>query len=215
VPPSMFVITVFGTGNGTIGYVGQEADVNATELQLANTESNLDDLAHLYLAYEDPCLMENGYHPRIKYWRAFKGTVKLCLQTLKTIHNSSTHTEVADSHTNLTWTPSNNLTWNFNREFPPYGDNYPNWNWTTEFRNEDYTFDAMAAESLGAQLATFFNTSASFSPGDQYLFGSKQASDFIFELQGTDPMVYPNGTGHGREAFEKRLANIATGLTNA
>jgi hypothetical protein len=73
----------------------------------------------------------------------------------------------------------------------------------------------VAAESLGAQLATFFNTSASFSPGDQYLFGSKYASDFIFALQGTDPMVCPNGTGHGREAFEKRLANIATGRANA
>jgi hypothetical protein len=123
VPPSMFVTTVFGTGNGTIGYVGQEADVNATELQLANTESNFDDLAHLYLAYEDPCLMENSHHPGTKYWRAFKGTVKLCLQTLKTTHNSSTHTEVevADSHTNLTWTPSNNLTWNFNREFRQRG----------------------------------------------------------------------------------------------
>lgn len=202
--PTMWLTTVFGSGNGTLASRGQQADIHNPGLQLDSPESNLDDIAHLYLAYQDPCLMKGELDKTMESWKAFKGTVRLCLQTLKTTHNSSTDTSLLKSHTNLTWNPSTGP------------ESHSNQNWTTTFENEDFAVDAATLELVGGQIATSFNFSASFMPGgDNYLYGSMFASNFMSEVLGPDPLICPNGTGFGREAFDKRLGNVATGLTNA
>jgi hypothetical protein len=102
-----WLTTVFGNGYG-IGYSGQQANITTPELTLTNSDSNLHDVAHVYFAYQDPYLMKgpdnmsNVSNVSIDSWRALKGTLRLCLQTLNTTRNTSTETTVLESFTNLT-----------------------------------------------------------------------------------------------------------------
>ncbi|KAJ4294242.1 hypothetical protein N0V90_007932 [Kalmusia sp. IMI 367209] len=210
-----WVTTFFGMANGTIDAVGpiERADLTHPELKLTNPDSNLDDLAHIYLACQDPCRMKDTLDSSKESWMAFKGTIRLCLQTLKTIHNTSTDTTLVGSYTNLTWTAAK-------APLPPQVSvlTRGQGNWTTRLDNnpENFTIDFATTELLGGQLATSFNLSASFVPGgDNYFYGSMFASNFVSEVLGPDPLICPNSTEYGIKAFDKRMANVATGLTNA
>jgi hypothetical protein len=209
-----WLTTVFGNGNGTIGYIGQEANITNPELQLTNPDSNVDDLAHVYLMYQDPCLMKGQFDHSKASWRALKGTLRLCLQTLETTRNTSTETTVMESFSNLTWSQSINNTGNVptSNAFREYGL------WTTSLAStaEDFTIDVHTTELIAGQIATSFNFSASFVPGgDNYLYGSMFASNFVSEVLGPTPLVCPNSTEYGIAGFDKRIANVATGITNA
>lgn len=184
-------------------------DTEAPELQLTNPDSNLDDLAHIYLVYQDPCNGINGVEDfRKETYKAFKGTVRLCLQTLRTTHNSSTETVATASHTNLTWVGTSK---------EPVSVNSPiDGNWTTHLNDEEFVIDYATTLLIGGQLATSLNFSASYvTGGDNYLYGSIFATSLTSEVIGPDPLVCPNSTEYGLKAFDKRLANVAIGLTNA
>lgn len=208
-----WLTTVFGNGNETIDYIGQQANVTIPELKLTNSDSNLDDLAHIYLTYQDPCLMKGQDDLSIDSWRALKGTLRLCLQTLKTTRNTSTDTTVIESFTNLTWEQSinNTLDQTSNNAFREYGV------WSTSLGDaaDKFAIDVQTTELIAGQIATSFNFSASFRPGgDNYLYGSMFASNFVSEVLGPEPLVCPNSTEYGIHGFDKRIANVAIGMTN-
>lgn len=185
------------------------ADIESPNLQLTNPNSNLDDLAHIYLVYQDPCKIQGVGDYTKDTFKAFKGSVRLCLQTLQTAHDSSTYTTVQASFENLTWTAPNGTP-------PPRSVSQVNGNWTTRLGEEDFTIDYATTELIGGQLATSFNFSASFmTGGDNYLYGSVFATSFHSEVVGPNPLACTNSTVHGLPAFDKRVANIAIGLTNS
>ena len=209
--PTFWTTTVFGFGNGTIGQGGQLAERNAFDLK--NPDSNLDDLAQIYLAYQDPCLRkgEADHENKLESWRAFKGKVRLCLQTLKTDFNTSTNTTVIQSRTDLTWNGTENfifLDWNKG----------PLASWKTRLSNnqEEFSMGMVASLFIGGQIAKTFNMSGIFVPeGDNYVYGNLLVPDFVTDIYGPEPLVCLNSTEIGFKGFTRRLGNIAIGLTNA
>jgi hypothetical protein len=69
-----------------------------------NTDTNLADLAEVYLAYFDPCIAPYSYEEKKdwKGWRAHKATFSLCVQTHNTSYNASgIHTTILSDNQNL------------------------------------------------------------------------------------------------------------------
>lgn len=200
--------TIFSV-NGIARAIGPpQSDFNASELQRMSPESNFD-VAHVYLAYQDPCLMKNMSDTSKQSWRAFKATTKICLQTLNTTYNGSTETTVIKSYTNPEWTTTNSSQSRSSR---------PNGNWTTNLGNnlETFSVDFKTAELIGNQLATLFNSSVSIIPGrENHFYGSMFPSRIVSNVLGPNMSVCANGTVYGLPAFDKRIANVAIGLTNA
>ena len=120
-----------------------------------------------------------------------------------------------ESFTNLTWTQSINNTLNqtTHNAFREYGV------WSTNLGSDaaqDFTIDVQTTELIAGQIATSFNFSASFRPGgDNYLYGSMFASNFVSEVLGPEPLLCPNSTEYGIHGFDKRIANVAVGMTNS
>lgn len=204
-------------GNGTLDAKGPNRPTNLrdSQWQLKNPDSNLDDLAHIYMGYQDPCLMKQWDDFSKESWKAFKGSIRLCLLTLNTTYNISTETTVVRSHTDLQWNallePRQPV---LSPNSPPVRDKG---NWTTHLpeSSENFTIDFATAEIIAGQLATSFNMSASFFPGgDNYLDGSMFASSLIGEIIGPDPLKCPNSTENGFKGFENRMHNIAVSMTN-
>jgi hypothetical protein len=168
------------------------------------------------MAYQDQCLMEgkDRHDLGIDVWRAFRGTLRLCLQTLNTTRNTSTETTVLESFTNLTWAQSIRETIDEERQ-NDFGEDGV---WTTSFGEEvdNFTIDARTTELIAGQIAASFAISASINPeGDNYIYGNMFASGFLSEVLGPTPLECPNNTEHGIRAFDKRIATIAAGVTNA
>ncbi|KAK3197400.1 hypothetical protein GRF29_216g30788 [Pseudopithomyces chartarum] len=81
---------------------GLPADKSA--LSLAFEGSPMDDVAHIYLAYNDPCLTrdrEMAYYPEA--WRAYKAKIRICLQTRSTTFNLSTSTSINRTLLDAPW----------------------------------------------------------------------------------------------------------------
>jgi hypothetical protein len=77
--------------------------------------------------------------------------------------------------------------------------------WTTSLGDaaDNFTIAVLTTELIGGQIATTLNFSAPFIPGgDNYLYGSPFASNFLSEVLGPTPLVCPNSTA-------------STGLTGA
>ncbi|ORY09663.1 hypothetical protein BCR34DRAFT_615659 [Clohesyomyces aquaticus] len=211
---TLWTSTIFGNGASMKGFRGQKS--KKTDSELKNPDSNLGDLAHIYLAYQDQCLVpKNDSSPpnNRKYWRAFKGTIQLCLQTLQTYHNTNTSasnetsTTVIQEHRNLRW----------NADGDPLKTK--NANWTTKLKDDDkvFSFPLATAEIIGGQLATSLNFTASIrgaQGGDNYLSDSIIASNIIADVLG-DPTRCVNSTDYHLGGFDKRLNFTATTLTNA
>lgn len=214
---TLWLSTVFGDGNATRGSRGQDVDRTNEIFSLKNPDSNLEDLAHIYLVYQDPCLTEGQPVDQVSLagkeaFRGFKSTFKLCLQTLNTTHNASTKTTVLQSHTNLQWSRVQEKDGLLDVDY-----------WKTSLTIEDQTdsflFPVQSAEIIGGQVATSLNFSASLRDGagggDNYIYGSVLASNFISDVLGNDPVTCQKDDGLGMKGFQRRIETLATGLTNA
>ncbi|PVI02014.1 hypothetical protein DM02DRAFT_590107 [Periconia macrospinosa] len=180
---------------------GQRA--NETMLSLNRSNSKMDDLAHIYLAYHDPCLTTDAgmqFHPNS--WRAYKATIRLCLQTRSTeVNSASTRTTVTQTHLELPW--HYNAAGSF---WSTHLDDNPN----------NYTIDFGSPEQIGQQIALLFNVPGSWiRGGDKYLYNDNSGSNLVADILGNDVEKCPNTTGYGFEGFTRRVAHVTNGVTNA
>lgn len=208
---TMWLTTIFRTSdNGLTHYMGRSA--NSSHFYINNTDNTM---ADIYLAYIDPCLVEqkgeflpqdDPFVAQKQAWRAYKASIRVCLQTLSTKFNGSTDTSIVSSYTNITWERQEN-----NNSLPEWHASHPS------APGDVFTMPDRTAQFLGGQVAMTFNMSASIIPGgDAYMYGSIFGSSFLKDIYGLNPLACSNNTeDYGLQGFTKRLGYLATGLTNA
>ncbi|XPS90735.1 hypothetical protein M3J09_000168 [Ascochyta lentis] len=195
-------------------------DANYTKLVRSrptpnNTETNLPDLAHVYLTYFDPCLGTNNIAGRKdrKGWKAHKATFNLCIQTHNTSYNASgMHTTILSNNEKINW--SNETVVEYDGSTVPYM-----WkNYCAQLPNstERFCLADRVMVLLGGQLALTLNTTAYWGgQGDHYYVYSLWAPNLGSDVLGRDPGVCSTDESRGIKGYEHRISNIATSLTNA
>lgn len=186
---------------------------NLTMLAPNVSETSIDELAQVLLVHNDPCLTTNNrssmYYPDT--WRAYKATIRLCLETRSTQFNTSSRTNVTETHLEPLWKYSSRQiqTANgfVNSEF-----------WSTSLNDspENYSISVDSQQILGEQIARSFNVSGGFIPGaDNYIYGDVGSSGLVTDILGDNPTLCPNKTGYALEGFSRRVAHVTNGVTNA
>lgn len=218
------------TKSGAATLLGKNFGNNTTPLTLNNTNTNINDLAHIYLAYQDVCLWSDktglGESKNPKSWRAYKATLGLCLKTLSTrVDATTSNTTEHEVHTKLRWTKLENPS--------PVNPNVSLPFWSTSLKNSSsdnsgddtaYTMTLATAEKIGRQIAKLWDIQASFTVGgDNYVYGNMLAPTFVSEILGPEALqcpggdnaTTPDGVRYGHDSFNNRIDRIALGVTNA
>lgn len=193
---------------GADRYVDWEhADVNITKVARAratpnNSDTNLPDLAHVYLEYYDPCL---GNETQLagtgnETWRAYRAVFNLCVQTHIVSYNTSgMHTNVLSENTNLKW---DNEIYQYCTGVPGFTDRFC-----------FYDDDAML---IGGQLAVTLDIGAYWGgPGDHYYLYSNWAPNLGRDVLGRDPGICSTDESLRMRGYERRMNSIAISLSNA
>jgi hypothetical protein len=171
-----------------------------------NTDTNVADLAQVYLAYFDPCIapysqdLENNW----KAWRAHKATFSLCVQTHNTSYNASgTHTTILSNNQNLKW--SNETV----KSTKQYCTQLPD-------SNDRFCLEDRTLEFIGGQLALTLDTTAYWGGrGDHYSIYSIWSPNLGSDVLGRDPGICSSDESRGIKGYERRMKSIATSLSNA
>jgi hypothetical protein len=167
------------------------------------TNKNIPDLAQLYIVYYPVC------EPLT--WKAFKGTLSLCLQNLSsTVANSTMRTTILQNTSDVDWqyqfTPNISGSGSFLQSHMfcgRYND-----------ASEDYCIHGQYLNGHGWELARYFNGSASLIPGgDNYLHGDSMVG-LVTDVLGTDPTACTTQPGLGFDGFKRRVDNLAAAVTN-
>jgi hypothetical protein len=209
---TFWVTTIFGDEQNTTHSLGLETDPALRSLKHPN--SSMDDLAHIYLAYHDPCLTDTTdastlFNP--KNWRAYKATLRLCLQTRSTEFNISTTTKVVQNHSDTQWEHLEDP-----RQGPHCHGVCQYWSTNLKDSSDNYTIGLNSTWKLGKQIGTSFNVSGAWlTHGYSNIFGGTVGSTLVADIMGNDVFKCPNATEYGFEGFTRRIAHIANGVTNA
>lgn len=167
-----------------------------------HSNSKMEDLAHIYLTYQDPCLggqTDPFTMFDLNKFRTYKATFQMCLKTLFTKFNVSTSTRVVTNHTDLPW---------------KYYE--PNWTVRLDGNLNEYRIGSYSLDSIALQLASSFNLSSSFrTGGDNYIDGTAFGLSLMTDVMGFNPLECPNDIGYGFEGFTRRVEYIAAGVTDA
>ena len=182
-----------------------------------NTETNLPDLAQIYLSYFDPCLgrynTSGGIEPET--WRAYKATFNLCVQTHNSSQNASgMHTTVISNNVDLKWA---NETYPVNTSDPDsimknrYCAQPPN-------STERFCIEEKALKDIGGQLATTLDIKAYLGViGDHYYSYAQWAPNLSNDVLGIEPADPARCSANisGMAGYDHRIKNIANSLSNA
>ena len=171
-----------------------------------NEDTNLADLAQVYLSYFDPCIAPYSQDEETdwKGWRAHKATFSLCVQTHSTSYNASgIHTTILSENENLKW--SNETVENLKEYCTQLPDS------TDRFCMSDGIL-----EVIGGQLALTLDTTAYWGGvGDHYYVYSIWAPNLGSDVLGPDPGICSSDKSRGIKGYERRMKSIAASLSNA
>lgn len=197
---SFWASTIFSSMRGDIGGSGPVLNISEDSLEHGNSKMN--DLAHIYLTYQDPCLeRKTDVHTSLDPNKShtYKATFRMCLQTRSTNFNVSTSTRVDKTHIDLPWENSQNA-----------------WSVRLDNDSEGYRISDRSIYTIGSQFAKSFNVSGTFSGGPvNYLYGIDSGSSLATDIIGPNPGLCPNATGYGFEGFTRRMEHIAAKITDA
>lgn len=190
---------------------GLPADKSA--LSLAFEGSPMDDVAHIYLAYNDPCLTrdrEMAYYPEA--WRAYKAKIRICLQTRSTTFNLSTSTSINRTLLDAPWERIVE-----DKKIETGTQTIEFWSAHMDGFTDNYTIGVSFLSWIGDQISRSFEVSSSFLyQGDNYIYGGGDGgASFVTDIMGTDPTKCHNSSGYGFEGFTKRVRHVTNGVTNA
>jgi hypothetical protein len=199
------------TYENNIRTAGLPADKSA--LSLAFEGSQMNDLAHIYIAYNDPCLTRDrkmAYYPEA--WRAYKAKIRLCLQTRSTTFNLSTRTTINQTLLDAPWERIVE-----EKEFETGPQTIEFWTAHMDGFTDNYTIGVSSLSWIGEQISRSFDVSGSFLyQGDNYIYGGGDgAAAFVTDIMGTDPTKCHNSSGYGFEGFTRRVGHVTNGVTNA
>lgn len=171
-----------------------------------SNNSTISDLAQVFIWFPDSCLMKDdfGGQKNITYWRAFKASFKLCLQTYESSYGPTMESRLVSSMTDIAW---RNVTLN--------GDYFPQLHHTPEGSQEDFWIYEFSLGRIGGQLATAFNMSSTLEVDFVIYTGGAQQfeADVIPRWNFTSQQC--TVTGGGLDDFRRKIDNVAMSLTNA
>jgi hypothetical protein len=137
-----------------------------------------------------------------KNWRAYRAKFNLCLQRLNSSsYNSSMHTTVLESKIDVKWnaTPvENSLSYNI----------------CGKSTDATHCVSDLYLSSFAVKLLEIFNGTASTAPGGDNIYDTDAVRTFVTDIMGPDPTACSNDTTLGFPAFQNRINNIATAMSN-
>ena len=192
-----------------------DTDLNITKVARAratpnNSDTNLPDLAHVYLEYYDPCL---GNVTQLagtgnEAWKAHRAVFNLCIQTHNVSYDASgMHTNVLSENTNLKW--ENETAYEGLNEYQQYCTGVPGSADRFCLRDSFMTL-------IGGQLAISLDIGAYWGGrGDHYYVYSNWAPNLGRDVLGRDPGICSTDETLRMRGYERRMSSIAISLSNA
>lgn len=171
-------------------------------------------LAETYILYYPACENKKPENKIVtpvrsdpKEWRALKGTMNICLQTLQAKYtNNGMNTTVLKETHNLSWTTK-----------PPVnikGDDLVQT--CTEYEGEDYCFWGQYWSQYGRQIGEVFNgTAVLIEYGDDSYDPADWMITLANDILGSSPSSCNGSKPLHLKGFETRFNNVAISITNA
>ncbi|KAH7116112.1 hypothetical protein B0J11DRAFT_584144 [Dendryphion nanum] len=185
-------------------------NLTTTKTRTMNDIDQNKNTADIYFLYHPLCNANNQNYTGSVFqqsmkeprnWKAFKGTFKPCLQTMRTSFNLSTQTKITVSQRDLTWrvraSPSNG------HDVHCYKD---------EATSEEYCLNTT---TFWESIKEMFRGNASLIPGGDNYFTGEWMPIILPDIFGP---ILPNcdlSPERGLVGFNKRLNNIAYAITNS
>lgn len=198
------------------------------------SDGQMPDLAAIYVVFYDPCAgpepkeeKEKAWQAnyRKEGWKAFKGTLRLCIHDLDS--SSEKGTVVRKEYNDAQWDVR------YQSLYPPHINEQDN-----VFRNcsigvpdcatlctdlpgmnninETFCIRDLELRGMGWQIANAFNTTASLrSQPHAIFFHDEMAQLLVTDIIGPFPRKCMQGPGLQFEGFMKRVKNVATSINNA
>jgi hypothetical protein len=178
-------------------------------------DDTLSPIANIYVAYYPPCndqKQSRGNYSQwtnqlkdASNWKAYKGTLSLCLQTLKSTFNNTMETIVLQTQKDLHWKAHDKFGTNGTvcLEQPYRGDNF--------------CVGERDLEQRSSSLAQTWEGAASIQADSDNYYTGKWVPNIVDDVIGPNPTVCdPDlGPGYGMEGFTRRINNIAIAMSNA
>jgi hypothetical protein len=192
-----------------------DTDLNITKVARAratpnNSDTNLPDLAHVYLEYYDPCLGNASQLAGTgnEAWKAHRAVFNLCVQTHNVSYNASgMHTNVLSENINLKW--DNVTAYEGLSEYQQYCTGVPGFADRFCLRDSFMTL-------IGGQLAITLDIGAYWGGrGDHYYVYSNWAPNLGRDVLGRDPGICITDESLRMRGYERRISSIAISLSNA
>ncbi|KAF2002616.1 hypothetical protein P154DRAFT_561786 [Amniculicola lignicola CBS 123094] len=160
----------------------------------------------VYMAYFSPCNDIDTQYTMPSQWKAYKGSLEFCIQTLDTVHNSSTQTTVVEEKRNLKW--------------PKAGEG------CIKQGNDTFCQNGFLGQKFSERFSGAFNGSAalqrnatnpyypSVSEGIGHYYTGAFSSNFMYDCLGKNVTACKDDPKLGFAGFERRMSNLANALTN-
>jgi hypothetical protein len=175
-------------------------------------------ISDIFMAYYPQCNDQNQTRGDLKPWRsqlseasnwkAFKGTLNLCLQTLSSSYNNTMNTTITETHKGLTWKltdPKNTVS-----QIGAVCLSEP-------FQNKDYCVGERDLMQWASSIQRTWEGAAAMQEDWDNYYTGQFVPNIVADVIGPNPvMCDPNlGPGYGLEGFTRRINNIAVAMTNA
>tara|TARA_R110002003_G_scaffold46_21_gene3874 strand:+ start:13317 stop:14207 length:891 start_codon:yes stop_codon:yes gene_type:complete len=164
-------------------------------------------LGEIYVAYFPSCNDDNkawefgviGNYRNASNWRIFKGTLNICIQTLKASFNNSMTTQIVDTREDLRWS----------REYLSC--------LSEPYKGDKYCVGSSDMVQWSTLLERNFKGAATLAPGGDNYFVGQWTPLVVDDIIGPTPTTCNAtlGPGYGLEGFTRRVNNVAISISNA
>lgn len=155
------------------------------------------------LLWYPPCT-PNWYqsHKDQQYWRAHRAKLNLCLQRLNSsFYNSSMHTEVIESKVDVAWRAESVVN---STSSDICGDS----------PDATHCVSDQFLASWAFNLFEILNQTASTAPGGDNYYDTNWIRTFVTDIMGANPTACSEDASLGLPAFQRRMQNIASAMSN-
>lgn len=173
-----------------------------------NSNSNLPDIAQTYLLYYDPCEdIGEGITRYNPYgWKAFKGRLRMCIQTLQSEYNTTMKTEVVASEVDITWEQTED------------NGKWPIWCARLKGDAERFCFSRDRIDILPIQLNSVFNVTMSIYGIDgshEVSYSTDWGPVLVEAVLGPLVQECNRDPGLGFDGFTRIISNVGNSISNS
>lgn len=194
--------------SATFAYVMEGDEYNMTQhghQTPPNANGRIQDIAQVFIWYFDPCLKKNSGSQQnlrnVTYWRAFKASFKLCLQTYESSLGPTMESNLLPSENDNMWEIMTS--------------DYYLVQYTPKESSDVFSINQGYLAEIGGQIASTFNISLSDVPNSDYTTYTPWAEQLAEETIPKWNFSLNECIGAELDGFSRRVGNVAMSLTNA